>query len=87
MKLEELNQNPDFNNYLIYVLTKLKTEDEPTRSLNGSILKNNSRLHGNNLQPTTRHIKGKKKTLSYPKCNVNITFLMDYVQEYEFLEL
>uniref|UniRef100_T1GZD4 Transportin-1 n=1 Tax=Megaselia scalaris TaxID=36166 RepID=T1GZD4_MEGSC len=50
-KLEELNQYPDFNNYLIYVLTKLKTEDEPTRSLSGLILKNNIRLHGNNLQP------------------------------------
>lgn len=51
MKLEELNQYPDFNNYLIYVLTKLKSEDEPTRSLSGLILKNNIRIHGNNLQP------------------------------------
>lgn len=42
-KLEELNQYPDFNNYLIYVLTKLKTEDEATRSLSGLILKNNIR--------------------------------------------
>ena len=25
-KLESLNQFPDFNNYLIFVLTKLKTE-------------------------------------------------------------
>lgn len=49
--MEELNQYPDFNNYLIYVLTKLKTEDEPTRSLSGLILKNNIRLHGGNLQP------------------------------------
>ena len=49
-KLEELNQYPDFNNYLIYVLTKLKTEDEPTRSLSGLILKNNIRVHGGNLQ-------------------------------------
>ncbi|XP_055382559.1 transportin-1 [Condylostylus longicornis] len=51
MKLEELNQYPDFNNYLIYVLTKLTSEDEPTRSLSGLILKNNIRIHGNNLQP------------------------------------
>ncbi|XP_037821481.1 transportin-1-like [Lucilia sericata] len=51
MKLEELNQYPDFNNYLIYVLTKLKSEDEPTRSLSGLILKNNMRTHGNNLRP------------------------------------
>ncbi|KAG4073810.1 hypothetical protein HA402_001034 [Bradysia odoriphaga] len=50
MKLEELNQYPDFNNYLIYVLTKLKSEDEPTRSLSGLILKNNIRTHGNTLQ-------------------------------------
>uniref|UniRef100_A0A6B2EC29 Transportin-1 n=1 Tax=Phlebotomus kandelakii TaxID=1109342 RepID=A0A6B2EC29_9DIPT len=49
-KLEELNQYPDFNNYLIYVLTKLKTEDEPTRSLSGLILKNNIRHLGTNLQ-------------------------------------
>ncbi|KAH8235179.1 hypothetical protein KR032_009840 [Drosophila birchii] len=51
MKLEELNRYPDFNNYLIYVLTKLKTEDEPTRSLSGLILKNNIRMHGSTLQP------------------------------------
>ncbi|XP_046847049.1 transportin-1-like [Xenia sp. Carnegie-2017] len=40
-KLESLNQFSDFNNYLIFVLTKLKTEDEPTRSLAGLIVKNN----------------------------------------------
>ncbi|XP_031565450.1 transportin-1-like [Actinia tenebrosa] len=44
-KLESLNQFPDFNNYLIFVLTKLKSEDEPTRSLSGLILKNNVRSH------------------------------------------
>lgn len=27
-KLEQLNQFPDFNNYLIFVLTRLKTEGE-----------------------------------------------------------
>ncbi|XP_065069170.1 transportin-1-like [Rhopilema esculentum] len=44
-KLESLNQYPDFNSYLIFVLTKLKGEgiDEPTRSLAGLILKNNVR--------------------------------------------
>ncbi|ETN63269.1 importin beta-2 [Anopheles darlingi] len=51
MKLEELNQYPDFNNYLIYVLTQLTTEDGPTRSLSGLILKNNIRIHGTHLQP------------------------------------
>lgn len=44
-KLEELNTYPDFNNYLIFVLTKLKSEDDPTRSLSGLILKNNVRAH------------------------------------------
>uniref|UniRef100_A0A672QJD9 Transportin-1 n=1 Tax=Sinocyclocheilus grahami TaxID=75366 RepID=A0A672QJD9_SINGR len=48
-KLEQLNQYPDFNNYLIFVLTKLKTEDEPTRSLSGLILKNNVKAHYQNF--------------------------------------
>ncbi|XP_077285627.1 transportin 1 isoform X2 [Arctopsyche grandis] len=46
-KLEELNKFPDFNNYLIFVLTKLLSEDEPTRSLSGLILKNNVTAHYN----------------------------------------
>lgn len=33
------------------MLTKLTTEDEPTRSLSGLILKNNIRVHGAALQP------------------------------------
>uniref|UniRef100_H3CCA7 Transportin-1 n=1 Tax=Tetraodon nigroviridis TaxID=99883 RepID=H3CCA7_TETNG len=48
-KLEQLNQFPDFNNYLIFVLTRLKTEDEPTRSLSGLILKNNVKAHYQNF--------------------------------------
>uniref|UniRef100_A0AAR2KSW3 Importin N-terminal domain-containing protein n=2 Tax=Pygocentrus nattereri TaxID=42514 RepID=A0AAR2KSW3_PYGNA len=48
-KLEQLNQFPDFNNYLIFVLTKLKSEDEPTRSLSGLILKNNVKAHYQNF--------------------------------------
>ncbi|KAK7895875.1 hypothetical protein WMY93_021200 [Mugilogobius chulae] len=48
-RLEQLNQYPDFNNYLIFVLTKLKTEDEPTRSLSGLILKNNVKAHYQNF--------------------------------------
>lgn len=51
-KLEELNQVTDFNNYLIFVLTKLTSEDEPTRSLSGLILKNNIKSHYENLPPT-----------------------------------
>ncbi|KAH1022998.1 hypothetical protein HUJ04_012291 [Dendroctonus ponderosae] len=57
-KLEELNKYPDFNNYLMFVLTKLTSEDEPTRSLSGLILKNNVKTHFNSLQPTvTEYIK------------------------------
>uniref|UniRef100_A0A8C7XMQ7 Transportin 1 n=1 Tax=Oryzias sinensis TaxID=183150 RepID=A0A8C7XMQ7_9TELE len=48
-RLEQLNQYPDFNNYLIFVLTKLKSEDEPTRSLSGLILKNNVKAHYHNF--------------------------------------
>ena len=44
-KLEELNRYPDFNCYLIHVLTELGTEDEATRSLAGLILKNNVKAH------------------------------------------
>lgn len=57
-KLEELNKYPDFNNYLMFVLTKLTTEDEPTRSLSGLILKNNVKTHYNSLLPNvTNFIK------------------------------
>ncbi|KAJ8950285.1 hypothetical protein NQ318_021141, partial [Aromia moschata] len=56
-KLEELNKYPDFNNYLMFVL-KLTTEDRPTRSLSGLILKNNVKTHYNNLLPSvTNFIK------------------------------
>ncbi|XP_075217364.1 transportin 1 [Lycorma delicatula] len=50
-KLEELNKFPDFNNYLIFVLTKLISEDEPTRSLSGLILKNNVKAHYQKFLP------------------------------------
>uniref|UniRef100_A0A1B6EQY0 Importin N-terminal domain-containing protein n=1 Tax=Cuerna arida TaxID=1464854 RepID=A0A1B6EQY0_9HEMI len=50
-KLQEFNKFPDFNNYLIFVLTKLTTEDEPTRSLSGLILKNNVKAHYNKFMP------------------------------------
>ena len=46
-RLEELNQYPDFNNYLIYVLTKMTDQDDATRSLSGLILKNNVKAHFN----------------------------------------
>ena len=44
-KLEELNRFPDFNSYLIFVLTQMPHEDEATRSLSGLILKNNVKAH------------------------------------------
>ncbi|XP_074105012.1 transportin 1 [Cotesia typhae] len=58
-KLEELNKFPDFNNYLIFVLTKLRSEaDVPTRSLSGLILKNNVRTHYHKFLPeVTNFIK------------------------------
>ncbi|GLH02008.1 Importin subunit beta [Gryllus bimaculatus] len=57
-KLEELNKFPDFNNYLIFVLTKLTSEDEPTRSLSGLILKNNVKAHFHKFLPAvTEFIK------------------------------
>ncbi|XP_039489315.1 transportin-1-like isoform X2 [Drosophila santomea] len=49
--LEEFNCYPDFNNYLVYVLTKLKTEDLATRTMSGLILKNNILEQSTNLQP------------------------------------
>ncbi|XP_015791866.1 transportin-1 [Tetranychus urticae] len=44
-RLEELNNCPDFCNYLVFILTKLTTEDEATRSLSGLILKNSLKAH------------------------------------------
>lgn len=48
-RFEELNKHPDFNSYLVYVLTKLVTEDDATRSLSGLILKNNVRAYFQSL--------------------------------------
>ena len=50
-KLEQLNQYPDFNNFLIYVLTKMTSEDDATRSLSGLILKNNVKAHFTKFPP------------------------------------
>ena len=51
---EELNKFPDFNCYLIHVLTVLNAEDEATRSLSGLILKNNVKLHYNEFPEQVR---------------------------------
>ena len=62
-KLEQLNQYPDFNNYLIYVLTKMTGEDDATRSLSGLILKNNVKAHFNKF-PTEVTVFIKSECLS-----------------------
>ncbi|KAJ1986624.1 hypothetical protein H4R33_003253 [Dimargaris cristalligena] len=50
-KLEELNRVPDYNNYLIYVLTQLPQESAETRAVAGLLLKNNVRLHFPEITP------------------------------------
>ena len=62
-RLEELNQYPDFNNYLIYVLTKMTDQDDATRSLSGLILKNNVKAHFNKF-PTEVAVFIKAECLS-----------------------
>ena len=61
-RLEELNQYPDFNNYLIYVLTKMTDQDDATRSLSGLILKNNAELCRKTLpSPVNSRLVGKRR--------------------------
>lgn len=48
------NQYPDFNNYLVFVFTKLSTEAEPTRAIAGLILKNNVKLYYNSFPDEVR---------------------------------
>ncbi|KAJ1923171.1 hypothetical protein IWQ60_006050 [Tieghemiomyces parasiticus] len=50
-KLEELNKIPDYNNYLIYVLTQMPQETTETRAVAGLILKNNVRLRLQEIAP------------------------------------
>ena len=58
-----LSQYPDFNNYLIYVLTKMTDQDDATRSLSGLILKNNVKAHFNKF-PTEVAVFIKAECLS-----------------------
>ena len=53
-RLESLNQYPDFNKYLVYILTQLVDEQEATRSLAGLILKNNAKSHYENFPDPVR---------------------------------
>ncbi|CAG5094261.1 Oidioi.mRNA.OKI2018_I69.XSR.g13398.t1.cds [Oikopleura dioica] len=54
-RLQELNNYPDFHNYLAIILSAsldpLRTESETTRSLAGLILKNNIRQYFNVMNP------------------------------------
>ena len=50
---------PEFNNYLVYILTKLLNEQEYIRTIAGLLLKNNARLNWQNIIPEVRaYIKG-----------------------------
>lgn len=53
-RLGALNQYPDFNNYLAFVFTKMKTETEPTRAVAGLVLKNNVRLYYDKFPEETK---------------------------------
>ncbi|KXS22101.1 ARM repeat-containing protein [Gonapodya prolifera JEL478] len=44
-QLDAFNQIPDYNNYLIYILTQLTTENPSTRAIAGLLVKNNIRNH------------------------------------------
>ncbi|EDV23327.1 uncharacterized protein TRIADDRAFT_50449 [Trichoplax adhaerens] len=55
-KLESLSCYPDFNNYLVFVLTKMTTEDDHTRSLAGLILKNNVKSHYEKFPENVRQL-------------------------------
>ncbi|XP_055353434.1 transportin-2-like [Paramacrobiotus metropolitanus] len=55
-KLEQLNHHPDFNKYLIYIMTRCKAEAETTRSLAGLILKNNVRVKWDDFHASTQNL-------------------------------
>ncbi|TPP57477.1 Transportin-2 [Fasciola gigantica] len=50
-KLNELNNFPDFNKYLAYILLSAVNETESTRSMSGLILKNNLKSHFKRCPP------------------------------------
>lgn len=55
----QLNQVPDFNNYLVYIFTKLLNEQEYIRTIAGLLLKNNVRANWTSMLPEVRaYIKG-----------------------------
>ncbi|KAI9283036.1 armadillo-type protein [Umbelopsis sp. AD052] len=50
-KLEYFNKVPDYNSYLVYILTQMPQEDAYTRTLAGLNLKNNIRTYFNTIPP------------------------------------
>ncbi|KAG0742794.1 hypothetical protein G6F57_010403 [Rhizopus arrhizus] len=50
-KLEYFNKVPDYNNYLVYILTQMPQEDQYIRSVAGLTLKNNIRSYYPTIAP------------------------------------
>ncbi|KAG1223165.1 hypothetical protein G6F35_004829 [Rhizopus arrhizus] len=50
-KLEYFNKVPDYNNYLVYILTQMPQEDQYIRSVAGLTLKNNIRSYYPTIPP------------------------------------
>uniref|UniRef100_A0A8C4TXH5 Importin N-terminal domain-containing protein n=1 Tax=Falco tinnunculus TaxID=100819 RepID=A0A8C4TXH5_FALTI len=74
-KLEQLNQYPDFNNYLIFVLTKLKSEGK-TLFLSGVFMKKHL-IHVGACSLSWNRFHSKCSMKSYQKCG-SIVLLSDY---------
>ncbi|KAI8969128.1 armadillo-type protein [Mycotypha africana] len=50
-RLEYFNKIPDYNNYLVYIMTQMPQEDQYIRSVAGLTLKNNIRSYYPSIQP------------------------------------
>ncbi|KAK9728992.1 hypothetical protein K7432_000629 [Basidiobolus ranarum] len=50
-KLDSFNKIPDYNNYLIYILTQMPQEEASIRAIAGLLLKNNVRIHFMDIAP------------------------------------
>ncbi|RKP25434.1 importin beta-2, partial [Syncephalis pseudoplumigaleata] len=50
-QLKSFNAIPDYNNYLIYILSQMPHEDVSIRAIAGLVLKNNIRTHYEQIQP------------------------------------
>ncbi|KAJ3339678.1 hypothetical protein HDU93_007904 [Gonapodya sp. JEL0774] len=57
-QLDAFNQIPDYNNYLIYILTQLANENPSTRAIAGLLVKNNIRNHWERISsPSLEYVK------------------------------